>query len=166
MVYNGLSRFLRFSHTGNIPVLSRSLCVPSLYIKGWMGAAVRRHGANGKYRSDVCHCSEPRSSREVTWRFCAAARMTSLFIVFILESLQSQKAFGAQLVSCSAWIIRAPRAKHWQLKCQRLKYLAHKRRAEICWQTASLRNISDWRACSSGPGISVVSHWLLRILLF
>lgn len=90
MVYNGLWRFLRISPTGNIPVLWHSLHVPSLYIEGCMGAAVQRRGADGESRSNVCHHSEPRLSTDVTWRSCAAARVTSLFIISILESLQSQ----------------------------------------------------------------------------
>lgn len=169
MVYNGLWRFLRISHTGNIPVLSHSLHLPSLPIEGCMGAGVQRRGADGESRWKVCLCSEPRLSRGVTWRSCAAAPLTPLFIVFILESLQSQRAFGrgVQLVSCSAWIISAPRAKHWQSKCQGLKYLAHKRRAGICRQTTSLRNVSDLRAIenssfwrNSGENNNTNKHWL------
>lgn len=43
------------------------------------------------------------------------------------------------------------------IKMSATKISCPQRRAEICWQSAWLRNISDLRACSSGPGISTIT---------
>lgn len=108
----------------------------------------------GKKKGFMGCCSSVRAlwAQRVTWISCAVLskkkKKKNLRVNYLFGCMKSPKLWtacrdrepfgcGAQLVSFSAWIISPPHAKHWQSKCQRLKYLPRKKNKkwsnEMCW---------------------------------